>query len=624
MKVFLTKRSHLVLLLAAAGVGILGIFLIQAPRVFSQESYPAPTGLVAEPGPLNSGYIRLQWQKPGNDAIGYILSQMKAKGGERKRSDIVTEDLIGADSTIFYDTSVSPLVRYNYAVRAVYVGGESVNSASVIGTAPENCPDGCVSVSPLVAGSGTTLVDFGGRKLSLIRFGATTVLGVPIPAGRYQITTYSFDTYEGRSADVNEKNERWYLVFRSADNRIIGQTGLTNDLQDGVKATGKAEVIETEFVLSESADSVTAIHAGFNTGGERVWTPLDEVHAGNIAITDMSVSSDKCLLVVEKEADKTEVSFGDELTYTITVRNDGGVNCTGGGNYIYDYVPEGLEYVSETHTPNVGISRPSGEVYDPATRQLWWVATTPLVSGETAVVTWTGQVVAGAGDSNCDGVGADDLIENRAFVTNTQYAARTIPVRSNTNTITCEPPEEPQIDTTVVPSPNPGYPGEEITWTATPFGECRGPFSYSWTGDDGLTGSSASTSHVYANPGSYYATVTVSAPGCVPITKQSPAPLVIESSAPASFSCFATPNVTQIGRLVTWQAVVSPPNPPRGGSYTFSWSGDENLSGSSQSVTKKYKTSGVKSATVSVGGVDGSPTCSGTVRVQGNPNYQEI
>ena len=179
---------------------------------------------------------------------------------------------------------------------------------------------------------------------------------------------------------------------------------------------------------------------------------------------------------------------------------------------------------------------------------------------------------------------------------------------------------EPEIDTTVVPAPNPSYPGGDVTWTATPFGECHGPFSYSWTGDDSLSGTGQTVTHTYESLGSYDATVTVSAPNCLPVTKQSPTPVnVIPRPAPDSLTCSGSPQVIRMGETVTWTAV---PNPA--GNYTYEWSGDDNLSGDEQVITKVYRTSGLKSATVSLVGLSESSECSSAIRVQGNPNYQEI
>lgn len=82
-------------------------------------------------------------------------------------------------------------------------------------------------------------------------------------------------------------------------------------------------------------------------------------------------------------------------------------------------------------------------------------------------------------------------------------------------------------------------------------------------------------------------------------------------------SCLPTVKLTTIGRDVVWSAsVIGGP-----GEYTYTWSGDENLNGTEQIVTKKYSASGTKKASVIVAsnGATNSPlsvVCSDVVRVQ--------
>ena len=76
-------------------------------------------------------------------------------------------------------------------------------------------------------------------------------------------------------------------------------------------------------------------------------------------------------------------------------------------------------------------------------------------------------------------------------------------------------------------------------------------------------------------------------------------------------SCSATPNTVQTGNTVTWSATASGGN----GSYTYSWTGTDSLTGAQNSISKLYSIAGVKTATVTV--TSGSQTvvknCSATV-----------
>ena len=77
-----------------------------------------------------------------------------------------------------------------------------------------------------------------------------------------------------------------------------------------------------------------------------------------------------------------------------------------------------------------------------------------------------------------------------------------------------------------------------------------------------------------------------------------------------SASCSGAPGNPYTGQAVTWSSSV----PSGTGSYTYSWSGTDGLSGSSASVQKTYTTTGQKSATLTVtdtiSGQVVSPSCS--------------
>lgn len=66
-------------------------------------------------------------------------------------------------------------------------------------------------------------------------------------------------------------------------------------------------------------------------------------------------------------------------------------------------------------------------------------------------------------------------------------------------------------------------------------------------------------------------------------------------------SCTGTPTVVNISEAVTWLAnQTSTAQSGDGSYYTWQWSGDESLSGATQSVSKTYATAGIKNATVKI------------------------
>src|SRR3990167_3977500 len=76
-------------------------------------------------------------------------------------------------------------------------------------------------------------------------------------------------------------------------------------------------------------------------------------------------------------------------------------------------------------------------------------------------------------------------------------------------------------------------------------------------------------------------------------------------------SCFTSPASVQIGSSVSWSATAT----GGAGTYTYSWSGDENLSGASTIVTRTYSSAGMKLGTVEItsGAQSVQRTCSASI-----------
>lgn len=91
--------------------------------------------------------------------------------------------------------------------------------------------------------------------------------------------------------------------------------------------------------------------------------------------------------------------------------------------------------------------------------------------------------------------------------------------------------------------------------------------------------------------------------------------------APLSASCYPTASSASTGNTVTWTSSVSGGN----GSYTYSWSGTDNLSGYSSSAAMPYYSSGIKTASVTVysNGQSQTAYCNGSVNVYNNTVYTQ-
>ncbi len=176
---------------------------------------------------------------------------------------------------------------------------------------------------------------------------------------------------------------------------------------------------------------------------------------------------------------------------------------------------------------------------------------------------------------------------------------------------------------TLTPVPNPATANQDtVTWTATlSGGSCSaGNYTFHFVGGDGIdktvTGTIGSITHKYHDPNSYPMQVTVSKSGCATVVQNSVA--VVSPQNLSGITCEPNPKTAAVNQNVIWTAVPDPD-----GDYTYSWSGDNGLSGSTQSITKSYDSPGIYHATVEVEGV-GNSSCSNEVNVKINPDFKEF
>lgn len=122
---------------------------------------------------------------------------------------------------------------------------------------------------------------------------------------------------------------------------------------------------------------------------------------------------------------------------------------------------------------------------------------------------------------------------------------------------------------------------------------------------------STNTNNVNTNTNTNVNTIINTPPAAAPVVQQQVPQL--------SVSCYGTPSNARINDSVAWVAQVSGGN----GSYSYSWSGSDGLSGGGQTISRFYGTGGSKIATVNVvsDGQSQSASCSIFVQtpVQQNP-----
>ncbi len=148
-----------------------------------------------------------------------------------------------------------------------------------------------------------------------------------------------------------------------------------------------------------------------------------------------------------------------------------------------------------------------------------------------------------------------------------------------------------------------GETGVPIKWTADVVGGLT-PYTLSWSGDDDLSGDSTRISKNYSTPGTKSAFVdAVSSDDGQIVVGPFDCGSVEIYPTPGEFivSCRAEPDNPKQFASVTWVADVSGGLEP----YTFSWDGDNNLSGDGETVVTSYTEVGVKNATLNVISSDG-------------------
>ncbi|MCB9812641.1 DUF11 domain-containing protein [Candidatus Nomurabacteria bacterium] len=101
----------------------------------------------------------------------------------------------------------------------------------------------------------------------------------------------------------------------------------------------------------------------------------------------------ECELDLTKSVNKTSAIPGDVLTYTITIKNTGDADCTGGGVRIKDVVDSNITYKSHQISSNLTAGYGSLPVYTSADRTLHFNGNT-LNPGESGTITWKGEVTA--------------------------------------------------------------------------------------------------------------------------------------------------------------------------------------------------------------------------------------
>ena len=234
--------------------------------------------------------------------------------------------------------------------------------------------------------------------------------------------------------------------------------------------------------------------------------------------------------------------------------------------------------------------------------------------GETTTFSVTG-VSGGTGSYTYAWSGTDSLSGTAASITKSYTTVGTktgtCTITSGTQTLvlnTSVTVAVPAIVGTITATPTTGNIGDSITYAVTGVSGGTGTYTYSWSGTDTLSGTSASVSKSYTTTGTKTATCTITSGSQTLVLNTSSTIGVLTTTG----NIVVTPSTSvMLGNPVTFTM-----NAAGGtGSFTYSWSGSESISGTTNEVTKTFSSIGVKNVTCAVtsGGVTTNFTATVTI-----------
>lgn len=294
----------------------------------------------------------------------------------------------------------------------------------------------------------------------------------------------------------------------------------------------------------------------------------------------------ECKLAISKSVDKTNVSKdGEIVTYKLNFKNEGEADCTGGGVKIEDTVDSHLQFIDETHTSNVEAGYNLTPLYTSATRVLVWNGKV-LNPGESGEITWWAKVTK-VSCSSYD-------IPNKARISADEIGWKWIESNTVNTKVKSNDCDTPMLSGNCKVNPSKGKIGDIFNFSATVSGG-TGPYSYSWTGSEGLNKSTANFTKSYSSIGTKEAIVTITS-GTASITKT--CKVTIEQIDAPEFNgvCLVSPLTGKIGTVFNFSASATGGT----GSYSYVWTGSDGISGSGPTITKSYNTAGVKQATATI------------------------
>lgn len=245
-------------------------------------------------------------------------------------------------------------------------------------------------------------------------------------APEYSGDDFEFSDYEGNGESSATDGEGEYTYSDTGSSEASSESsGFVRCAIDAVRRSiteGETTTLVWETENAETiyvnGEEVTDLSGSFETSPLFTDTTFElEVYDGNGSkcLAEVVVNCDPpetpklCELDIEKTVNTAHSAPGQELTYTIEVKNIGDADCTGTGVRIEDVVDPNLTYLRHELTNNLSAGYENTPVYTSADRTLRFNGH-ELTPGESGTITWVAEVDE---PSSC----GDFAVTNQAKVT---------------------------------------------------------------------------------------------------------------------------------------------------------------------------------------------------------------
>ncbi len=276
-------------------------------------------------------------------------------------------------------------------------------------------------------------------------------------------------------------------------------------------------------------------------------------------------------------------AFGDATT---------GSSCS----TTHTYAATGSFTANVTATDGLGVTATGSVSLTVNVKLTVTVAASPNPAEVGSAIGFTAHTTSGVGVATCnwtfgDGATGTGCTTTHAYASQGTFTASvtatdTVNVTATTNiTVTVNA----KLVVTSVASPRPTEVGTAVSFTSTPAGGV-GTVTCSWAFGDTTTGTGCSTTHAYANSGTFTAAVAATDSLGVNAT----ASITVAVNAKLAVTANASPNLTEVGALVDFIA----PTTGGVGTATCSWAFGDGGTANTCSASHTYTRAGRFNATV--------------------------